>query len=56
MKGTKLADVMTASVVAVREDAGVLIGEFALSLLATIRYVEGVVGVRDRLSYPEEDS
>lgn len=28
----------------------------ALSLLATIRYVEGVVGVRDRLSYPEEDS
>jgi CBS domain-containing protein len=25
----------------------------ALSLLATIRYVEGVVGVRDRLSYPE---
>lgn len=28
----------------------------ALSMLATIRYVEGVVGVRDRLSYPEEDS
>lgn len=28
----------------------------ALRLLATIRYVEGVVGVRDRLSYPEEDT
>jgi CBS domain-containing protein len=27
----------------------------ALSLLATIKYVEGVVGVRDRLSYPERD-
>lgn len=27
----------------------------ALSLLATIRYIEGVVGVRDRLSYPEQD-
>jgi CBS domain-containing protein len=26
----------------------------ALSLLATIRYLEGVVGVRDRLSYPSE--
>ncbi len=26
----------------------------ALSLLATIRYLEGVVGVRDRLSYPTE--
>jgi CBS domain-containing protein len=26
----------------------------ALSLLATIRYVEGVVAVRDRLSYPED--
>jgi CBS domain-containing protein len=26
----------------------------ALSLLATIRYIEGVVGVRDRLSYPAE--
>jgi CBS-domain-containing membrane protein len=28
----------------------------ALSLLAAIRYVEGVVSVRDRLSYPEQDS
>lgn len=28
----------------------------ALRLLATIRYVEGVVGVRDRLSYPEEET
>lgn len=27
----------------------------ALSLLATIRYVEGVVSVRDRLSYPQDD-
>jgi CBS domain-containing protein len=27
----------------------------ALSLLATIRHVEGVVGVRDRLSYPDQD-
>jgi hypothetical protein len=27
----------------------------ALSLLAAIRYVEGVVSVRDRLSYPAED-
>ena len=26
----------------------------ALSLLATIRHLEGVVGVRDRLSYPAE--
>jgi len=26
----------------------------ALSLLATIRYLEGVVGVRDRLSYPTD--
>jgi CBS domain-containing protein len=26
----------------------------ALSLLATIRYIEGVVAVRDRLSYPEK--
>ena len=26
----------------------------ALSLLAAVRYVEGVVGVRDRLSYPAE--
>jgi CBS domain-containing protein len=26
----------------------------ALSLLATIRHLEGVIGVRDRLSYPEE--
>lgn len=28
----------------------------ALRLLATIRYVEGVVAVRDRLSYPEEET
>lgn len=28
----------------------------ALSLLAAIRHAEGVVGVRDRLSYPEQDS
>jgi CBS-domain-containing membrane protein len=26
----------------------------ALSLLATIRHLEGVIGVRDRLSYPGE--
>jgi hypothetical protein len=26
----------------------------ALSLLATLRYLEGVVGVRDRLSYPAD--
>lgn len=28
----------------------------ALSLLATIRHLEGVIGVRDRLSYPAESS
>ena len=26
----------------------------ALSLLATIRHLEGVIGVRDRLSYPAQ--
>lgn len=26
----------------------------ALGLLATIRHLEGVIGVRDRLSYPGE--
>jgi len=61
VKLTTVKDVMTNTVVAVRENAD--FKEFtgsverraeALSMLATIRHLEGVIGVRDRLSYPAE--